>query len=238
MLGNTMNQKPGTLSDDVTVCVPGAMLAAAPAAEAPPVFVDDSGTRRKLIRVTGVVVMLVLVGFLGLVGVALAVPSVGATVGLGNVTPFLVPGAAAKPPPPAPVAVVKKRVQTIAPARRSTPKPQVAATTQPAPKKEAPVVIAPPTTEPPTTAPPVTAPPTTVAPTTVPPVVAPPVVAPPVVDPPVVNPPAPAPPVVVDPPKAAEPAPQNGAPSQPAGQADPAAAAAPAQAPVLVAQNG
>jgi hypothetical protein len=184
MLGNTMNEKPGTTSSDVTVCVPGAVLAAAPAAEAPPVFVDDSGLRRKLIRATGGLIALVLIGFLGLVGVALAVPSVGATVGLGDVTPFMVPGAAAKPPNPAPVAVVKKRVQTIAPVRRSTPKP-VAPAPKPAPKKEAPVVIAPPTTVPPTTVPPTTVPPA--PPTTVPPVVE--------------------PPVVVDPPKPADPAP-------------------------------
>ena len=185
MLGNTVNQKAGFASDGVTVCVPGAVLAAAPAAEAPPVFVDDSGTRRKLIRVTGGLISLVLIGFLGLVGVALAVPSVGATVGLGDVTPFLVPGAAAKPP--APVAVVKKRVQTVAPVRRSTPKP--APTTAPAPTKEAPVVIAPPTeSAAPTTAPPTTAPPTTAPPTTVPPTSAPPVVNPPKSDAPVVDP--------------------------------------------------
>ncbi len=196
MLANTTNHRPGPHADELTVCVPGALLAAAPAAEAPPVFVDDSGTRRKLIRFTGLVVMLALVGFLGLVGVALAVPSVGATVGLGDVTPFMVPGAAAKPPPPAPVAVaVKKRIQTVAPVKRQAPKPKVVQVPKPAPKKEAPVVVAPPKSAPPAEKPPVVVDP---------PVVDPPAEKPPVVEPPVLDPPkkadaGPAVPVLIDP---------------------------------------
>ena len=232
MLANTMNHRPGTLRDEVTVCVPGALLAAAPSAEAPPVFVDDSGTRRKLIRFTGLIVMLVLVGFLGMVGVALAVPSVGATVGLGDVTPFLVPGAAAKPPPPAPVAVVKKRVQTIAPVRHPVAKPKITVAPEPEPEKETPVVIAPPTT-----APPVVDPPKSEAPVVDPPKSEAPVVDPPKSEePPVVDPPKPAdPPVVVDPPVVDPPASKPPVVDPPK-QVDPAPAAPVLTAPV--AQNG
>ena len=89
----------------VTVCVTSAVLAPAPAAPAAaetPVFVDDSGTRKRLLRIAGVLLGLLAIGFLGLVGIALATPSVATSVGLGDATPFVVPGAAASPPAKAP----------------------------------------------------------------------------------------------------------------------------------------
>jgi hypothetical protein len=63
-----------------------------------PVFVDDSGTRKRLLRIAGVLISLLSVGLLTVVGVALAVPPVITSVGLGGVVPFIVPGAAAPPP--------------------------------------------------------------------------------------------------------------------------------------------
>ncbi len=95
--------------DGVTVCVPGALLAPAPTPEVAevaeaPVFVNDSGSRKRLMRLAGVLIALVSIGFLGVVGVALAVPNVATSVGLGDVVPFIVPGAAAPPPPKAPPA--------------------------------------------------------------------------------------------------------------------------------------
>ncbi|HEY0812938.1 MAG TPA: hypothetical protein VGE11_06620 [Pseudonocardia sp.] len=149
-------------ADEATVLVPGALLAPAPtpqvvrAGEAP-VFVDDSGTRKRLLRLAGVLIALLSIGFIGIVGVALAVPDVATSVGLGNVVPFIVPGAAALPALKA----------------ASTSQPQVAAL-RPKPR---PVVVAAPTAElapvvaeAPTTAPVArtSAPATTVAATSVP----------------------------------------------------------------------
>ena len=99
--------------EGVTVCLPSAELAPAPAAavtglvakiDESPVFVDDSGGRKRLLRIVGVLLGLLSISFIAVVGVALAVPTVANSVGLGDVVPFVVPGAAAKPPPPAPPA--------------------------------------------------------------------------------------------------------------------------------------
>jgi hypothetical protein len=93
----------GQPPDGVTVLVPGAVLAPAPtpqvsgAGEAP-VFVDDSGNRKRLLRLAGVLIALLSIGFIAIVGVALAVPNVATSVGLGDVMPFIVPGAAVQPP--------------------------------------------------------------------------------------------------------------------------------------------
>jgi len=87
--------------EGVTVCMTSAVLAPAPAAPAAaetPVFVDDSGARKRLLRITGVLLGLLAIGFIGVVGIAIATPSVATSVGLGDVTPFVVPGAAAPPP--------------------------------------------------------------------------------------------------------------------------------------------
>src|SRR5690242_17838722 len=79
--------------EGVTVCLSGAVLAPAPAAavtglvakiEEAPVFVDDSGSRKRLLRVVGVLIGLLSIGFLSIVGVALAVPTVATSVGLGD----------------------------------------------------------------------------------------------------------------------------------------------------------
>lgn len=212
--------RPGAPAEGVTVCVPGAMLAPARAvmeAGDAPVFVDDSGGRRRLLRLAGVLVALLSVSFLAVVGVALAVPSVATSVGLGDVVPFIVPGAAAPPPPkapPAPVQQVRPRpVVVVAP--RPRPRPVVvtppttrpAPTSSPAPVTEAPVTKAPETKAPETKAPETEAP-ETKAPGTADP--KPPVVVDPPVDPkpPVaVDPPVdPKPPVVVDLPVPAPPA--------------------------------
>lgn len=101
--------RPALPADGVTACMPGAVLAPAPAPEVTevgqaPVFVDDSGARKRLLHIAGVLIALLSVGFLTVVGVALAVPSVTTSVGLGGVVPFIVPGAAAPPPPKAPPA--------------------------------------------------------------------------------------------------------------------------------------
>jgi hypothetical protein len=105
---------PGTvrlalLADGVTAYMPGAVLAPAPTPEVAevgkaPIFVDDSGARKRFLRIAGVLISLLSVGFLTVVGVALAVPPVTTSVGLGGVVPFSVPGAAAPPPPKAPPA--------------------------------------------------------------------------------------------------------------------------------------
>ncbi len=91
------------LADGVTAYMPGAVLAPAPTPEVAevgkaPVFVDDSGTRKRLLRIAGVLISLLSVGFLTVLGVALAVPPVTTSVGLGGVVPFIVPGGAAPPP--------------------------------------------------------------------------------------------------------------------------------------------
>ena len=119
--------------DGVTVCVTNAVLAPAPTAPATetPVFVDDSGARKRLLRILGVLLGLLAICFLGVVGVALATPTVATSVGLGDVTPFVVPGAAAPPPAKAP---------TAPPAQAGKPKPQ--AKPRPAPQA-APEPIAP-----------------------------------------------------------------------------------------------
>lgn len=139
-------------AEGVTVCVPGAVLAPAPtpqqaeAGEAP-VFVDDSGNRKRLLRLAGVLIALLSVGFLAIVGVALAVPDVATSVGLGDVVPFIVPGAAAVPPvkaPPAPhVQVVKPRPKPRPPVVAEHKPAVVAPVTKPAPVAEAPVTEAP-----------------------------------------------------------------------------------------------
>ena len=72
--------------EGVTVCMTSAVLAPAPAAPAAteaPVFVDDSGARKRLLRITGVLLGLLAIGFLGVVGIAIATPSVATSVGLG-----------------------------------------------------------------------------------------------------------------------------------------------------------
>jgi len=146
--------------EGVTVCLPSAELAPAPAAavtglvakiDESPVFVDDSGGRKRLLRVVGVLIGLLSISFLAVVGVALAVPTVATSVGLGDVVPFVVPGAAAKPPPPAPPAppVFKpKKAPVVKP--KAEPKPE--------PSVEAPAPTVAPTTAPPTTVPPTQAP--------------------------------------------------------------------------------
>src|SRR5690242_16680255 len=179
--------------EGVTVCLSGAVLAPAPAAavtglvakiEEAPVFVDDSGSRKRLLRVVGVLIGLLSVGFLSVVGVALAVPSVATSVGLGDVVPFVVPGAAAKPPPPAPPAPAPFKPKKAPIAPKPTPKP--------VPTQEAPATTAVPATAP-TTAPPTTAP-VTEAPVSAAPVTEAPVTQAPVTQAPAPNPqPAPAP---------------------------------------------
>jgi len=119
--------------DGVTVLVPGAVLAPAPKPQVSgagerPVFVDDSGTRRRLLRLAGVLIALLSIGFIAIVGVALAVPDVGTSVGLGNVMPFIVPGGAVQPPPKAQPAPA---VQVAQPKPRPKPAIVVAPTTEP-----------------------------------------------------------------------------------------------------------
>ena len=154
--------------EGVTVCLPSAELAPAPAAavtglvakiDESPVFVDDSGGRKRLLRIVGVLLGLLSISFLAVVGVALAVPTVATSVGLGDVVPFVVPGAAAKPPPPAPPAP-----PPFKPKKAPVVKPK------PEPKVEAPAPTVAPTTVPPTQAPateaPATEAPATEAPVT------------------------------------------------------------------------
>src|SRR4051794_469583 len=143
--------------EGVTVCLSGAVLAPAPAAavtglvakiEEAPVFVDDSGSRKRLLRIVGVLIGLLSIGFISVVGVALAVPNVATSVGLGDVVPFVVPGAAAPPPPKAPEApkVQAKPKPKPKPAvvKKPEPKPVVEAPApKPAPVEQAPVTQAP-----------------------------------------------------------------------------------------------
>jgi outer membrane biosynthesis protein TonB len=153
--------------EGVTVCVTGAMLAPAPLAAATglvakvdesPVFVDDSGSRKRLLRIVGVLVGLLSISFLAVVGVALAVPSVATSVGLGDAVPFVVPGAAAPPPAKAPVAPQVKP--------KPKPKPAVVATSKPKPVVEAPAPKPAPVEQAPVTDAPVTQAPVTQAPAT------------------------------------------------------------------------
>ena len=85
---------------------------------------------------------LLAIGFLGVVGIAIATPSVATSVGLGDVTPFVVPGAAAPPPakaPTAPVQAAKPKPKTKArPAQVIAPEP-VAPAPQPAPSHDEPI---------------------------------------------------------------------------------------------------
>jgi len=150
--------------DGVTVLVPGAVLAPAPtphvsgAGEAP-VFVDDSGNRKRLLRLAGVLIALLSIGFIAIVGVALAVPNVATSVGLGDVMPFIVPGAAVQPPPKAvpaprvqPAQPQPKRQPAIAATPSTEAKPvDVYPTTTPAPVTQTTVAQAS-ATAPPTTA--------------------------------------------------------------------------------------
>jgi hypothetical protein len=154
--------------------VPGAVLAPAPkpqvaGAGETPVFVDDSGNRRRLLRLAGVLIALLSIGFIAMVGVALAVPNVATSVGLGDVMPFLVPGAAVQPPStarPAPrvQAAEPKPKPAIAAAPTTAPEPvNVDPTTKPAPVTQTTVAQAS-STAPATTAAPVTQAPVTQAP--------------------------------------------------------------------------
>lgn len=140
--------------DGVTVLVPGAMLAPAPTPEAGhtgegPVFVDDGGGRKRLMRLAGMLIALLSIGFIAIIGVALAVPNVATSVGLGDVVPYVVPGAAAvvapqtsAPPTPPPPAQPKP-----------TPKPQVVERTNEAERGAVePTASAAPTVEPTATA--------------------------------------------------------------------------------------
>jgi outer membrane biosynthesis protein TonB len=113
--------------DGVTVLVPGAMLAPAPTPEAGnagegPVFVDDGGGRKRLMRLAGMLIALLSIGFIAIIGVALAVPNVATSVGLGDVVPYVVPGAAAVPAPKTSAPPTPPPAQPKPP-----PKPQVAA---------------------------------------------------------------------------------------------------------------
>jgi hypothetical protein len=160
--------------DGVTVLVPGAMLAPAPTPEAGnagegPVFVDDGGGRKRLMRLAGMLIALLSIGFIAIIGVALAVPNVATSVGLGDVVPYVVPGAAAV------VAPQTSAPPTPPPAQpKPTPKPQVAGerTNDAAPENVEPTASAAPTVEPTATAtataPPTTEPPSTQTPPTAP----------------------------------------------------------------------
>jgi hypothetical protein len=152
------------------------MLAPAPTPEAGhtgegPVFVDDGGGRKRLMRLAGMLIALLSIGFIAIIGVALAVPNVATSVGLGDVVPYVVPGAAAV------VAPETSAPPTPPPAQpKPTPKPQVVAertndaernnvepTASAAPTVEptATATVAPTATEPPSTQ----TPPTQTAPT-------------------------------------------------------------------------
>jgi hypothetical protein len=99
-----------------TTRLTGALLAPAPTRDAAEVqvFVDDSGGRKGLMRLAGVLVAVVSVGFLAAIGAAVAAPSVMPVVEVGDVMPFVVPPAAAPPPPPPPPA------PTAAPKHKTT----------------------------------------------------------------------------------------------------------------------
>ena len=158
----------GPPADGVTVLVPGAVLAPAPKPQVAragetPVFVDDTGNRKRLLRLAGVLIALLSIGFIAMVGVALAVPNVATSVGLGDVMPFIVPAAAVQPPP---TALPAPPVQAAQP--KPKPKPAIAAapSTAPEPANIDPTRPSAPVTQ--TTAAQVsaTAPPTTEAPVT------------------------------------------------------------------------
>jgi hypothetical protein len=146
-------------ADGVTVLVPGAVLASAPTPQGArgeaPVFVDDSGSRKRLLRLAGVLIALLSIGFIAIVGVALAVPSVATSVGLGNVLPFIVPGGAAlpvRPSPPTPHAEIAQPKPTLKPAIVAAPTTEPVAvavdpTTTPAPVTETSVTTVPTATQ-------------------------------------------------------------------------------------------
>ena len=135
--------------DGVTVLVPGAMLAPAPTPEAGhtgegPVFVDDGGGRKRLMRLAGMLIALLSIGFIAIIGVALAVPNVATSVGLGDVVPYVVPGAAAvvtpatstvPTPPPAPPEPTAKP-QVVAERSNTAERGEVDPTTSAAPTTE------------------------------------------------------------------------------------------------------
>jgi hypothetical protein len=136
---------PAAAPEAVTVCVTSAVLAPAPATAAAaaetPVFVDNSGARKRLLRILGVLLGLLAISFLAVVGVALATPTVATSVGLGDVAPFVVPAAAAPPPakaPTAPQVQVAKPKPKHRPTQVAAPEP-VAPAPQPAPSHEEPV---------------------------------------------------------------------------------------------------
>ena len=163
--------------DGVTVLVPGAMLAPAPTPEAGnagegPVFVDDGGGRKRLMRLAGMLIALLSIGFIAIIGVALAVPNVATSVGLGDVVPYVVPGAAAvvapqtsAPPTPPPPAQPKPtpKPQVVAEPTNDAVRDNVEPTASAAPTVEptATATVAPTATEPPGTQ----TPPTQTAPT-------------------------------------------------------------------------
>jgi hypothetical protein len=158
--------------DGVTVLVPGAMLAPAPTPEAGhtgegPVFVDDGGGRKRLMRLAGMLIALLSIGFIAIIGVALAVPNVATSVGLGDVVPYVVPGAAAvvapetsAPPTPPPA---QPKPQVVAERTNDAERNNVEPTASAAPTVEptATATVAPTATEPPSTQ----TPPTQTAPT-------------------------------------------------------------------------
>jgi hypothetical protein len=135
--------------DGVTVLVPGAMLAPAPTPEngregEGPVFVDDGGGRKRLMRLAGMLIALLSIGFIAIIGVALAVPNVATSVGLGDVVPYMVPGAAAVVTP------TTSTPPTPPPAQpKPTAKPEVVAERSNAPERGEvdPTISAAPTTE-------------------------------------------------------------------------------------------
>jgi hypothetical protein len=138
--------------DGVTALVPGAMLAPAPTPEGGhegdgPVFVNDGGGRKRLMRLAGMLIALLSIGFLAIIGVALAVPNVATSVGLGDVVPYVVPGAAAVPAPKTSAAPTPPPAQP-----KPTPKPQVAAERTNTEREVEPTATAAPTVEPTATA--------------------------------------------------------------------------------------
>jgi len=162
--------------DGVTVLVPGAMLAPAPTPESGnagegPVFVDDGGGRKRLMRLAGMLIALLSIGFIAIIGVALAVPNVATSVGLGDVVPYVVPGAAAvvapqtsAPPTPPPAQPKPSPMPQVVAERTNDAAPDNVEPTAAAPTVEPTVTgtaTAPPTTEPPSTQ----TPPTQTAPT-------------------------------------------------------------------------
>jgi hypothetical protein len=161
--------------DGVTVLVPGAMLAPAPTPENDregegPVFVDDGGGRKRLMRLAGMLIALLSIGFIAIIGVALAVPNVATSVGLGDVVPYMVPGAAA-------VVAPTTSVPPTPPAQpKPTAKPQVVAERSNAPERGTvdPTTSAAPTTEVAATATATVDPTATQAPTQAPPTQTPP----------------------------------------------------------------